>query len=65
MVGRIVNQKSVVVIHPKKCQEGWDDMSQAVVDSIRLSIMKKRELEISILEKKRDNINEDAARAER
>jgi len=31
-------------------------MSQATVDSIRLSIIKKRELQISLLEKKRDNI---------
>lgn len=31
-------------------------MSQATADSIRLSIIKKRKLEISILEKKRDDI---------
>ena len=34
-------------------------MSQATVDGIRLSIIKKRKLEISLLEKKRDNINEE------
>ena len=34
-------------------------MSQAAVDNIRLSIIKKRELEISLLEKKRDNIIEE------
>ena len=34
-------------------------MSQATVDNIRLSIIKKRELEISLLEKKRDNIIEE------
>lgn len=34
-------------------------MSQATVDGIRLSIIKKRKLEISLLEKKRDNINDE------
>ena len=34
-------------------------MSQITVDNIRLSIIKKRKWEISILEKKRDNIIEE------
>lgn len=34
-------------------------MSQAIVDKIRLSIIKKRELQISLLEKKRDSINDE------
>ena len=34
-------------------------MSQVTVDNIRLSIIKKRKLKISILEKKRDNIIEE------
>ena len=31
-------------------------MSQETVDSLRLSIIKRRKLQISLLEKKRDNI---------
>lgn len=34
-------------------------MSQTTVDGIHLSIIKRRELEISLLEKKRDNIIEE------
>lgn len=32
---------------------------QSTVDGIRLSIIKKRKLKISLLEKKRDNLNEE------
>lgn len=34
-------------------------MSQSAVDDIRVSIIKRRELEILLLKKKRDNINDE------